>query len=269
MKKFFTLCICIVAVITTSAQEFTKVTEINGDTYPLYKKFNYNERPLMYDQKWISSEGNESVYEIAIYDYDFNLVKTLNIQGHLKDLEYENFDTPIPTQFISVTQTLFNDDEKFEYIIEDYDKPAILYSEDGTILYTFPYDTYIDHSIKTINGKNYIVLKNYVGEEFEGYYVHSFYLIDKQTTSIKKVAEMKMPYITAIDGHVKVQLRKESNGNSKVTITTINGQLTKQIEIPAGVKNLDIETTDMQQGIYNFTIIEEGKILGSGKFVVK
>ena len=108
MKKFFTLCICIVAVITTSAQEFTKVTEINGDTYPLYKKFNYNERPLMFYQKWISGEGDESVYEIAIYDYDFNLVKTLNIQGNLKDLEYENLDTPIPTQDVSFTQTLFN-----------------------------------------------------------------------------------------------------------------------------------------------------------------
>lgn len=269
MKKIFTLCVCIAAVITTSAQDFTKVTEINESPYPLYKKFNYNEKPLMFYQRWISEE---EMTEICIYDYNFNLVKTLKIQGNqgnIKDLEYENFDTPIPTQFISFTQTLFNDDEKFEYIIEDYQNPAVLCSEDGTILYTFPSNTQIDYLIKTINGKNYIVLKQFIGEAFESDIVYSYYLIDKQTTSIKKVAEMKGSFINIANGSVKITLQNESNGNSEVAITTTKGQLAKLVEIPNGVKSIDIETAGMQCGIYNFTIIEKGEIIETGKIAVR
>lgn len=267
MKKLFTLCACIAAIITAGAQEFTKAGETMGQTLLLYNEFMYNKESRM-------SSHNRDYYTgidiITIYDFDFNIVKTINIKD-LHDMEYQDWDNAhFDTQFITVTQTLFNDDENFEYFaaIGDYpNRRVAICLEDGTVLYAFPENTNVGHYVITMNGKHYITTydtnDNTLGR------VYSYYLIDKQTTSIKKVAEIKGAQINTANGSVNIALQNQSSGNSEVIITNINGQVVKLVEIPTGVKDIDINTTGMQCGIYNFTITEGNKILESGKIAVK
>lgn len=267
MKKLFTLCACIAAVITAGAQEFTKVGETMGSTYPMCKEFTYNKEKLMYS---MATDYNTKITTYTIYDYDFNIIKTLNINND-RDMEYQDWDNAhFDTQFITVTQTLFNDDENFEYfatIGEDRGERVVICSEDGTVLYAFPEHTGVDYFVRTMNGKHYIATYD-MNEEYDSR-VYSYYLIDKQTTSIKKVAEIKGAQINTANGSVKIALQNESKGNSEVIITNINGQVVKLVGIPTGVKDIDINTAGMQCGIYNFTITEGNKILESGKIAVK
>ena len=267
MKKLFTLCTCIAAIITAGAQEFTKAGETVGETHLLYNEFMYNKESRMFNQNHDYDTGTDI---ITIYDFDFNIVKTISIKNY-HDMEYQNWDNPhFDTQFISVTQTLFNDDENFEYFanIGEYPSARVaICSEDGTVLYTFPENTNVGDYVITMNGKHYITTYN-TNEDYTKRVV-SYYLIDKQTTSIKKVAEIKGAQINTANGSVNIALQNQSSGNSEVIITNINGQVVKLVEIPTGVKDIDINTTGMQCGIYNFTITEGNKILESGKIAVK
>lgn len=267
MKKLFTLCTCIAAIITAGAQEFTKAGETMGSTSPMCKEFTYNKESRMFSQGYDSDTGTNI---ITIYDFDFNIVKTISIKD-FHDMEYQNWDNPdFSTQYLPVTQTLFNDDENFEYfanIGEERNRRVTICSEDGTVLYTFPENTNVGYYVITMNGKHYIT--TYDENEDYNSRVYSYYLIDKQTTSIKKVAEIKGAQINTANGSVNIALQNQSSGNSEVIITNINGQVVKLVEIPTGVKDIDINTTGMQCGIYNFTITEGNKILESGKIAVK
>lgn len=271
MKKLFTLCTCIAAIITASAQEFTKTGETVGDTHLLYNEFMYNKESRMYNENYDYDTGTNTETSIfTIYDFDFNIVKTISMKSY-HDMEYVNWDNPhFDNQNIAITQTLFNDDENFEYIAyigEEGNRRVAICSEDGTVLYTFPENTHVGHSVITMNGKHYIT--TYDPNEDYDKRVVSYYRIDKQTTSIKKVAEIKGAQINTANGSVNIALQNQSSGNSEVIITNINGQVVKLVEIPTGVKDIDINTTGMQCGIYNFTITEGNKILESGKIAVK
>ena len=178
MKKLFTLCACIAAIITADAQEFTKAGETMGETHLLYNEFTYNKESRMFSQGYDSDTGTNI---ITIYDFDFNIVKTISIKNY-HDMEYQNWDNPhFETQFIPVTQTLFNDDENFEYFVNIGDYPnarVAICSEDGTVLYTFPGNTGVDYFVRTMNGKHYIartILMKITTKEF----FHTTSLINK------------------------------------------------------------------------------------------
>ncbi len=244
------------SAIASNAQSITEVQlPLTYNSKPLLKSIVANDEQLFYNLKGGVCD---------IYDYDFNLVRSFNFTSTSEyDYRcYKNFDT-FEEANIAISQTLFNDDEKFEYVtnIENDNYGDIIFSEDGTILYSFPEGEFIEYII-TIKGKNYIATSIYENESF-------CYLIDKQTTSIQKVAESKGSLIKTAKGSVKVQLQSATSGESEVTITAMSGQLAKKVQIPAEIKSLEISTEDMHSGIYNFTVTKKGKVLENGKIAIK
>lgn len=248
------------SAIISNAQIINEVQiPLTSSSKLLQKSLAYSDgEPLFY---------NDEDGVCKFYDYDFNLVKSFNLisEADFEYTEYRNFDT-CEEAYVAVTQTLFNDDEKFEYFATVENGNYAIVSEDGTILHSFREDEYI-YNLFIIKGKSYIITSYY---DYENkIYVRTCYLIDKQTTSIQKVAESKGSVIKTAKSSVKVQLHSATSGDGEVAITAMNGQLVKKVQIPAEIKSVEISTEDMQSGIYNFTVSKEGKVLENGKIAIK
>lgn len=141
-------------------------------------------------------------FPVYVYNDDFEIVKTINVTHGVRRCLYRDFDgNSFPTDddagTFYLTQTLFNDDEKFEYIRNSSEGVFEIVSEDGTVLQTcktVDFDEYGSFDIYRMNGKLYLGVPCYsdLRDDDKGDY-ECLYKIDKQTTRIKRVAEIPVP----------------------------------------------------------------------------
>ncbi len=205
-------------------------------------------------------------------------------------LDYQEADIPGDTK-IYFTQTLLNDDEKFEYLIPVYDETMTLYSQDdrdrdGEIDYKeyrtdyIPkgYNIYSDgeqigflnirgniYSIFTFGGKNYISC--HYDENKDCFKV--IYRVDKATNSIEQVGEPIRAKISARKDVVNIEFKEPATENCELIITSTDGRACKRERIAAGSENVKYDTRHLTSGIYNFTVTQNGKVIENGKIVVR
>lgn len=156
VKKIFLLLSVLGFASTVQAQ---LVAQISGGIYGCPKEFTKNNVGVVY-----------SIQDrmVRIYDKDFNVVKTFTCQN------VDKRPTDIVEECIisgadggcsnsSLTQTLFNNDEKWEYVTSverndgSWEDGYFVYSEDGTCLGKLPYEP---AGIIVNDGKKYLVLED-------------------------------------------------------------------------------------------------------------
>ena len=188
-------------------------------------------------------------------------------------------------EMASVTQTLFNNDEKFEYIcggdigydedeIPSYYKGLRVINEDGESLYEFrgKVSRYAGVTIIQINGKNYLRIVE-THENWE--YTTHFMRIDKGTNNIQEVRRIKgcmniAPAVANRDEQITITLNDDNNSAAReLIITGVNGQLVERRTIPAGENSVKVSAAMMRSGMYNFTLQKKGEVVDNGKVIVK
>lgn len=208
-----------------------------------------------------------------------------------------NLDEDIPIEDISLTfsQTLFNTDDKYEYLAPVYEsakepyirvidriwrnneefpiKRELIYdgnitstnvvSENGSVLYTFSGDVI---SITIMGGKTYAVAEEYLSD---GRCVLTFYEINPQQNSIKAVQTSEVK-ISRRSDNVTIETSGAAAGQSReVVVTSMDGRTVARCGIPAGETTTRISTARLAGGVYNFTVYAAGKKLENGKIVIR
>ena len=208
MKKvyFFTVMLAMSVVANVQAQGSNGLTEVSTSyseefCYVIPKDFTFGKNFYLSSSPEGVSSSPEG-FPVYVYNDDFEIVKTINVTHGVRRCIYWDFDgNSFPTDNDSgtfyLTQTLFNDDEKFEYIRNSSEGGFEIVSEDGTVLQTcktVDFDEYGSFDIYRMNGKLYLGVPCYsdLRDDDKGDY-KCLYKIDKQTTRIKRVAEIPVP----------------------------------------------------------------------------
>ena len=255
---------------------------------------------------WIYKDYDE-VYYVRI-NYVTDELEEIERQSGKSSLFYaadvEYFDYIIDSECIAViSQGLFNDDEKYEFLLPEFavfestqenwngtlvtttytHKPIgyKIVSEDGATLHSLIINEEKDPnlrcyaSVTSIGDKIYLLVESYSNSS--DYEVTRFYEIKKNAsgTSIEKVREMRgsmniRPTVANRDEEITITLNDEnSNAARKLIITGVNGQLVDRRDIPAGENTVTVSAAMMRSGMYNFTLQKKGEIMDNGKVIVK
>lgn len=210
---------------------------------------------------------------------------------------------------IYATQTLFNNDEKWEFLRPTYKEVAIsdsyyerdrdgdgevdykqtryinklkayeVISEEGNVLSTIPVpegDWYYPLLIQW-DGEVYFGISVEDVEQDDGYYYEEYtiiYSIDKNASSVKKIAStpaMRVsPALAERNSTVNVTLDAETVKNGgELIITDSNGRTVGRSHVEAGQTSVPVTTDRMGSGVYNITLTEKGQKVENAHIIVK
>ena len=311
------------------------INKLKSDFLDYYRSINMNREVMTYDEKKIyffkgdvlSSEyfdwGIEYplcgivcnsiedmyyvwlIYETNEYGEVFRTNYTYSISS-LNNIGFVDFDNLDEEQSAMISQNLFNDNEKYEFILPvmevfessllnansgiktiEYKHRTIgfkIVSEDGSELYRIlinedkDEELYCSAMIVKLGDKQYLVVDSRKYDYNSGM-PHSevirFYEIKKDGTGIEKVREMSgsmniRPTVANRDEQITITLNDEnSNVARELIITGVNGQLVDRRDIPAGENTVTVSAAMMRSGMYNFTLQKKGEIMDNGKVIVK
>lgn len=255
---------------------FNEVKRISYKSgYPLAKTYEreYNPTTEKYDGEW------QLVEEETLTDYPIDVMQRPG---------YENYNLgSFEGHGVLFTQTLFNEDEYFEYIIplvkevesyiyeRDRDNDGIsdykeerqsfelvgfkVMSENGNEVTRFSvtpdYDDENDIDIIRM-GEHYYFVNGASCYDEEGKWkehVIEIFSIDRTTTEIKKVVEHRglkcLPSIAKKNEVINVTLEAD-NVATQILVTSVGGQTVKKLPIQAGQKSVSLHTSGLPAGMY-------------------
>lgn len=201
-----------------------------------------------------------------------------------------------------LTQTLFNDDDKFEYLYDTWDCVSVdsvaydrdydgerdsivvynrivytgieLRQEDGTVLFRHEYakqQETINYVIGVYDFGDKIYLS--IAEDGSGYV---FYSIEKSTSSVSKVKSlpgMLRAYPNpARSGEVLTMDLPEAgaaDARRDVRVTSMDGRTMMRQQVGRGERQVQIPLRRMPAGVYNFTLTENGRVVENSRIVVR
>ncbi len=203
----------------------------------------------------------------------------------------------------TISQTLFNDDEEYEFILpvmglitesyyfehEHIQRTYYRYktigykivSEDGRILQEIivnearDKNIYFEAVVMPFGDKTYFVIQTYGGESGKDGDMTYIYEINKNTNSIQKVREVKgsmrvTPTVANRNDEITISINDDNcNVARELIITGVNGKLIERRTIPAGENTFKVNAAMMRSGMYNFTLQKKGEIVDNSKVIVK
>ena len=205
---------------------------------------------------------------------------------------------------VTITQTLFNNDEKYEFCLpimdvfaeegsySDYYQTQTIHhrykpigykivSEDGTVLQEIIVNDARDNNLSIyavvmqLGDKTYFVIATYSGEYGEDDDMTYIYEINKNTNSIQKVREVKgsmrvTPTVANRNEEITISINDDNcNVARELIITGVNGKLIERRTIPAGENTFKVNAAMMRSGMYNFTLQKKGEIVDNSKVIIK
>lgn len=232
-----------------------------------------------------NDDSSDEFNKINVYDDDLNVIKSFNVPfnpGIDWEIRYFNYNTGLSygDLYIAVTQTLFNNDENYEYISpiyssgESYEQDRIgfnIVSETGDVLQTITYDgmRLSDLEIVTINEKNFL---RAVVDSDDGVY-HYYYSINSNSSSIKQIGEPVKanvhPSLVGRNETLTIELSGNESNNRVVTVHDADGRTVYRTTVPAGQNTLQINSSELSQGLNVISVTGKNGNVKSSKIIVK
>lgn len=239
-------------------------------TYNGFYSFTYNEE----DAVWTRTSENIETYGERIYD---------------KKIIYEG----VELSRTYLTQNLFNNDDKWEYIIREYSGNLIMHyssqnanvNDDGTITLTrtasceaenLGYAVYNEdgqklgniptYEIKIINGKPYV---NGTVYDESGNYTYCLYSFDASNESIDLVEMIQTKDTRRLDakrGIVTVDINAEQAGGD-VVVSTVDGKVMASKRVSKG--KTQVNDNPLPSGIYVVSLLKDNRVVESEKYIVQ
>ena len=245
MKKLFISTMMALACIGANAQiETTPLKTLGRYLYGIDEQFLYDAGT----QYVVSVEYSEdrTAATMRVYDNEFNLKKTITPESVPSNLDVHVLNENSADYTIYLTQTLFNDDEKFEYLIEPgsgmYATELKVVSEDGTVLQTLKYpagvEVYRDEIDLFVVGSNkYLRIGVSVDENGNEYM--NLYKINKDAKDPSKVSIATAPMRVSVSPRMAsrnqdINVVAEGNGVREVIVTNAAGQVVYSTKVAAG-----------------------------------
>ncbi len=260
------------------------IITIYDATFEKVHEFEIDYHEYEYESQMLNIETNEWVKIDGFTDYTYSVPDVWFIDADVNSAIDDGGEDVYPTQ------TLFNSDEKFEYIRLEYDDTPSVYEydydgdgvmdhrtiyrgnncigfsivqEDGTVLQTividdFEFDAMMDDEfhLYKINGNFYLTEGNIV------------FLIDKKTNNIKQVntlPSMKIsPSVADRDAQVTVELEDDA---AEIQVLNAAGQTVKRIPVSDGQRHIVFNARGLNKGVN--MVRAKGRNSVSRKFIVK
>lgn len=212
--------------------------------------------------------------------------------------DFWNFDAGTGSdRSVKLTQTLFNNDDKWEYVVPTFETQTsyeegmdVLGEENGKALVAgYYYETDVRTGSKVVsedgqtlftltgelniylmlNGKRCVVTYTYGRGNDESI----LYEINSESTGLTKVAEQRgamrvRPSVIGRNSTLTIQLG-ETDRDGELSITNANGQLIRQTKVEKGTDQVELNSGNLPQGLYQVTLRQQGHTKGSHKFIVR
>ena len=260
MKKLFISTMMALACIGANAQiETTPLKTLGRYLYGIDEQFLYDAGT----QYVVSVEYSEdrTAATMRVYDNEFNLKKTITPESVPSALHVQMLNANSADYTIYLTQTLFNDDEKFEYLSEaGSGTPTELkvVSEDGTVLQTLKFlagvEVYRGDGIGLfVMGSNkYLRIGKSVDENGNEYI--NLYKINKDAKDPSKVSIATAPMRVSVSPRMAsrnqdINVVAEGNGVREVIVTNAAGQVVYSTKVAAGENNVRISSRRLSSGL--------------------
>ena len=209
-----------------------------------------------------------------------------------EDFDYNDYDANIAfDEIIRCTQTLFNDDDKWEYIVSKYgamkkdvgdywyssssengcilrrnaseSKPITgfdIKNEDGETVASFNEVTsYIDYVYK-IGGNTYLSLYD------DGYDV--IYKYDPKSTDIKEVSRYEPQMANICINGRSIMVEADAKDVDEGELIDMGGRKMASSD-RKGVGNLTINASSAADGVYSVALKKRGRLVGAQKIILK
>lgn len=249
-------------------------------TFTVFNPDFEQEKVISYNAR-ITSTGSDGT---SFEELDYNLtdaVAALRVFNLEEDGYYDSED-------LYITQTLFNNDEKYEYV-RTLRKESVgengetvykdcgfeVVQDDGTVVLTFDVgetDLYWWLDVVLMNGQTYLLLQANDDAQRDTYLVH-IYKLDKSSNSVKKAKTVDgiriSPRLVSKSQPVNIAFKQAASAGTSVVVTSLDGKVVARRTVNAGDTSIDISTTRMATGLYNFTVFAKGKVVENGKVIVK
>ena len=338
MKRFYLIAALLSMTLMANAQlQDTGKSLTERQLYVTPRLFTY-EKNIYLNTKTTEGEGQNEKTTFTIYNDEFEKIRSFVVSGYKHIYKYSDryrkyTDEGIPTEVwidgssrefyegkivdpyltdydeysgpgegFFISQTLFNTDEKYEYIRYEYDDNAVevvyesdrdgdgitdyrtdqlggkrigfsIVQEDGTVLQTIKTkNDPIYLWILKFNGKLYLVAQEKAGQTSNGgdILTHSIYRIDQQANSIKQVdmdidAIKLFPRVANRNEQVTVDLESDAR---EIQVVNAAGQTMKRIPVSVGQRQVTFNTHGLNSGV-NVVRATGRNQQASSKFIVK
>lgn len=268
--------------MTLNAQSF--FTDIVG-CYSFYTPgaFSISGSPLLMTSYW---DGEQDYY--SFYDKNFELVCSFPVEMgfngyYVEDfsrLRYTDLDNMVSGVDILFTQSLFNDDEYFEYMTygedEDYPYTSIsIKSSNGSVIQTIRADEGFVLSDASeccmirIDNKLYLLFNEYQ-ESVAASAKTLVYQINQSEGLAKVDVELPISVFPSIANHNQQITVELGEGNNATEVTVINGlgQVVKRMPVQKGQRQVIIPAQDLNSGL-NVVNTRTQQGHGSCKIIVR
>lgn len=206
---------------------------------------------------------------------------------------------------IHLSQTLFNDDNKWEYlmpVLEEYEKYSIpsyswkedclelrrdythtariigynVVSEDGTVVTSIK-PVHSDatefeiYQMWKLDGHLYLNTVEW-GQDSNGesWTYYTLYIFDNATSSVKEVSTVKArPQMARVQGNAICVNLDEADTDSDLMLSNMSGQVLGQLHVAAGQTRTQMNAAQLPKGVYNLTLRRHGQVLNNQKLMVK
>ena len=260
MKKLFISTMMALACIGANAQiETTPLKTLGEYLYGIDELFLYDAGT----QYVVSVEYSEdrTAATMRVYDNEFNLKKTITSESVPSALYVQMLNANSADYTIYLTQTLFNDDEKFEYLIEPGSgTPTELkvVSEDGTVLQTLKFPAGVEVyrgdgiGLFVMGSNKYLRIGKSVDENGNEYI--NLYKINKDAKDPSKVSIATAPMRVSVSPRMAsrnqdINVVAEGNGLREVIVTNAAGQVVYSTKVAAGENNVRISSRRLSSGL--------------------
>lgn len=273
---------------------------INIEYFDDEKKYPYN--VIKFYKKYDAEEGvNVWIFEETNYNYSFEYKGEWEILE--SDTTYYTYSFEVPeegyrdvnsngTYFNPITADMLDDDANtYEYMAPIYGigefKESTYNSEDrdgdgetdikrmvagavilgydvysdGKKAFNLDFDKSVGNSLSTVyivDGIPYFIFND--GNVFR---------YDKNTTSLQNVVEHTPFSIRKKSECVEINLGRECEKRCEIVVTSVEGKTYMHQTVAAGTKTININTNRLANGIYNFSIIEDGNVVDNGKIIIR
>ncbi len=287
--------------------------------YDYYDYFDFSHFGTTYPERYYTiSDGAIWLCEID-YDYDYpsdnstwgkRADNSFISHESLGSFMYINYDESGRTYGdsgygIHLSQTLFNDDNKWEYlmpVLEEYEEYSIPYyswkedslelerrythtariiyynvvSEDGTVVTSIK-PVHSDatkfeiYQMWKLDGHLYLNTCEW-GQDSNGesWRYDTLYIFDNATSSVKEVSTVKArPQMARVQGNAICVNLDEADTDSDLMLSNMSGQVLGQLHVAAGQTQTQMNAAQLPKGVYNLTLRRHGQVLNNQKLMVK
>lgn len=248
------------AMCINAQVETTPLKTLGSYLYGIDELFLYDEvTPYVVSVEFGGSDG-KTAGTMRVYDNEFNLKKTITPESKPNSLNVHVLNANSADYTIYLTQTLFNDDEKFEYLIESgsgmYATELKVVSEDGTVLQTLKYpagvEVYRDEIDLFVVGSNKYLSIGWGYENGNEYM--NLYKINKDASDPSKVSIATAPMRVSVSPRMAsrnqdITVVAEGNGVREVSVTNAAGQVVYSTKVADGETNVKISSRRLSSGL--------------------